>query len=202
MEKQPTPEEIAKNQEARTLSDAELIKGGARYVPTESGEPRLEVTREQRNEAKKEMVQDYETTRRQNMSEKEIKIEMEQKIKKTVQIIAEIVKGEIIKTPASNYFRIETKRDWERDYTDRKKTNYTFYLSLNKDGNIVVDYNAYFAPDIFNHYSDEFSSIFTPQQIARTAEIFFNFFNTGYGGEFQFHKNIREFKDRVERGEK
>ena len=191
MEKTFKPEEIAKNQESRTLSDAELIKGGARYVPTESGEPRLEVTREQRNEAKKEMVQDYETIRRQNISEKEIRIEMEQKIKKTVQIIAEIVKGKI-KTLTSNYFRIEAKRDY-RDYTD---THYTFYLNLNRDGSIKVDYNAYFAPDIFNHYSGEFSSIFTPEQIASTAEIFFD---TGYHGEYW--ENIGEFKDGVERGE-
>lgn len=46
----------------RTLSDAELIKGGAEYVNDENAkEPRLEVTREQHETAKEEMEIDIKT---------------------------------------------------------------------------------------------------------------------------------------------
>ena len=53
MSDKPTPWEIAKEQQSRTLSDAELIKGGANYVPTEGDNQRLEVTSEQIEEIKK-----------------------------------------------------------------------------------------------------------------------------------------------------
>ena len=44
-QKMPTPEEMAKIQEERILSDAELIKGGAEYVVDEKG-MRLDATYE------------------------------------------------------------------------------------------------------------------------------------------------------------
>jgi hypothetical protein len=50
--------EVAENQESRTLSDAELMKGGAHYVPTENGESRLEVTAEQIEKIKSESVEE------------------------------------------------------------------------------------------------------------------------------------------------
>jgi hypothetical protein len=47
----PTPEERANIETSRTVSDAELIKGGAKHVAQEeSGEPRLEVTEYQFNQ--------------------------------------------------------------------------------------------------------------------------------------------------------
>jgi len=42
--KQYTPEEIAEMEKSRTISDAELLKGGAKYVVGEDGEKRLEIT--------------------------------------------------------------------------------------------------------------------------------------------------------------
>ena len=55
--KMPTPEEMAKIQKERVLSDAELIKGGAEYVVDEKG-MRLDVTYERIKEAEKEMKQE------------------------------------------------------------------------------------------------------------------------------------------------
>jgi hypothetical protein len=48
----PTPEEMAKIQKERALSDAELIKGGAEYVVDEKG-MRLDVAYEQIKAAEK-----------------------------------------------------------------------------------------------------------------------------------------------------
>ncbi len=53
--KQPTPEEQAKIEAERTLSDAELIKGGAEYKIDEEGKKRLEVTADQIETAREEM---------------------------------------------------------------------------------------------------------------------------------------------------
>jgi hypothetical protein len=43
-----TPEEKAKLQQSRTLSDADLIKGGAVFIPSSNGEPVLNVTEGQK----------------------------------------------------------------------------------------------------------------------------------------------------------
>ncbi len=45
--KQYTPEEMAEMQKSRTISDAELLKGGAEYVVGENEEKRLELTEDQ-----------------------------------------------------------------------------------------------------------------------------------------------------------
>lgn len=42
-----TPEQIAELEKSRTISDAELLKGGAEYVVDEKGEKRLEITKKQ-----------------------------------------------------------------------------------------------------------------------------------------------------------
>ena len=58
MEKEPkvSPEDIAKTQTERTLSDAEKIKGGVKYVAGKEGDkPRLEFTEEQVEQAREEM---------------------------------------------------------------------------------------------------------------------------------------------------
>lgn len=47
--KQYTPEEIAEMEKTRTISDAELLKEGAKYVVDEKGEKRLEPTGLQKN---------------------------------------------------------------------------------------------------------------------------------------------------------
>ncbi len=57
--KMPTPEEMAKIQKERALSDAELINEGAEYVVDEKG-VRLEVEYEQIEGAKKEMKKEKE----------------------------------------------------------------------------------------------------------------------------------------------
>lgn len=54
-EKMPSPEEMAKIQKERALSDADLVKGGAEYVVNEDS-TRLEVTEEQERAAEKEMI--------------------------------------------------------------------------------------------------------------------------------------------------
>jgi hypothetical protein len=52
-EQKLTPEEQAKLEKSRALSDAELLKGGAEYVVDENGEKRLEVTKDQPYELRK-----------------------------------------------------------------------------------------------------------------------------------------------------
>lgn len=42
-----TPEQIAELEKSRTISDAELLKGGAEYVVDEKEEKRLEITKKQ-----------------------------------------------------------------------------------------------------------------------------------------------------------
>ncbi len=48
--KQYTPEEIAEMEKSRTISDAELLKGGAEYIVSEEGEKVLHATEEQINQ--------------------------------------------------------------------------------------------------------------------------------------------------------
>lgn len=56
--KSPSLEEMAKIEKQRTLSDAELLKGGAEYKFNEKGEKRLEVTEKQINGTRNEMKKD------------------------------------------------------------------------------------------------------------------------------------------------
>lgn len=49
MPKQLTPEEAAALEKSRTISDAELLKGGAEYVVSEDGGKRLVATEQQKN---------------------------------------------------------------------------------------------------------------------------------------------------------
>lgn len=59
MEKIFSPEKVAHTQKERTLSDAELLKGGAEYKLDEKGENiMLEATEEQKDKAKEEMESD------------------------------------------------------------------------------------------------------------------------------------------------
>ena len=51
----PSPEEMAEIKKERTLSEAELLEGGAEYKVDEEGKERLEVTDEQIEEAKEKM---------------------------------------------------------------------------------------------------------------------------------------------------
>jgi hypothetical protein len=53
-----TPEEMAKIEKERALSDAEFLEGGAEYKINEQGEKQLEMTREQRERAQDEMIND------------------------------------------------------------------------------------------------------------------------------------------------
>jgi len=62
--KMPTPEEMAKLQKERTLSDSELIKDGAEYVG-EDNNLRLDVTDKQIEDAKGEMNAEKEAERRE-----------------------------------------------------------------------------------------------------------------------------------------
>lgn len=64
----PTPGEQAKIEKERTISDAELLKGGAEYVVDENGEKILSVTIEQCDSLEKEHAdeQDQELGRRIN----------------------------------------------------------------------------------------------------------------------------------------
>jgi len=55
---EPTPEQKAKLQTSRTLSDAALINHGAKFAPDSTGEPVLEVTENQINEAKIVMMRE------------------------------------------------------------------------------------------------------------------------------------------------
>lgn len=55
---QPSPEEMAKTEKERALSDAELLKGGAEYKFDDEGNKTLEVTGEQVDGVKEEMERD------------------------------------------------------------------------------------------------------------------------------------------------
>ena len=202
MEKQPiipSPEEQAQIAKSRTLSDAELIKGGADYVPTESSEPRLEVTEKQINETKKEMVRDFESNRKENISDEEIKSEMEKKFSNTLQKVAQEINGKIEGT-GTYLVRVESHPNPSKDTYSPLKPH-TCEISLTLDGDkIRVSYNSYFRPDIYNRYEQTFSSIFTPGQIAYTAGIFSK---AGYGSvpyEGSYRDSIERFKDDVESG--
>jgi hypothetical protein len=54
----PAPEEIAKIEKGRAISDAELLKNGAEYKINEKGEKRLDATDEQIEEARKEFIKE------------------------------------------------------------------------------------------------------------------------------------------------
>lgn len=54
--KMPTPEEMAKRQKERALSDFNLIQGGAEYDVDENRATRLDLTEEQMAMAKKDML--------------------------------------------------------------------------------------------------------------------------------------------------
>ena len=56
----PTPEEMGEIMDKRTLSDAELIKGGAKRHVTEKKDVMFELTDEQMDGAKKEMRREEE----------------------------------------------------------------------------------------------------------------------------------------------
>ena len=51
----PSLEEIKQNKKNRTISDSQLLKAGADYVGNDEGTLRLEVTKEQINDAHDEM---------------------------------------------------------------------------------------------------------------------------------------------------
>mgnify|MGYP001559555202 CR=1 FL=1 len=68
----PSPEEMAKIEKERALSDAELLKGGAEYKFNEKGEKRLDATDEQLEEARKEMKKDSKESRGGLKSTKEM----------------------------------------------------------------------------------------------------------------------------------
>lgn len=56
--KQYTPEEIAEFEKSRTISDAELLKGGAEYAVNEDGEKRLVSTKKQTKEFEQEFKEE------------------------------------------------------------------------------------------------------------------------------------------------
>ena len=70
-EKKVSPEEMAKIKKERTLSDAELIKGGAEYVGDENG-IRLNVTESQIKEASNEMQAENEKIYREKVMHERI----------------------------------------------------------------------------------------------------------------------------------
>jgi hypothetical protein len=65
----PSPEEMAKTEKERTLSDAELLKEGAEYKFNEGGEKSLNVTDEQVEAAREEMERSKALEKEQKMSE-------------------------------------------------------------------------------------------------------------------------------------
>lgn len=71
----PSPEERVEIEKQRTLSDAELLKGGAEYKMDEDGHLRLEVTPEQIEAVKREMDtgQEGAKEKRHEMTKEEIK---------------------------------------------------------------------------------------------------------------------------------
>jgi hypothetical protein len=86
---EPTEEEKAKIQESRTLSDADLIKEGAKFVPNLDGEPRLDVTKEQVNYAEGMMEEEIypEATKQKKEAIKKKNLEFLSKLKKAEAIM-------------------------------------------------------------------------------------------------------------------
>lgn len=56
--KMPTPEEMAKIEKSRTISDAELLKEGAEYTVDDGDKKRLELTEKQKREIKINMEEE------------------------------------------------------------------------------------------------------------------------------------------------
>ncbi len=82
----PSAEEVAANQKSRTLSDAELIKFGAEYVPNEDGNnPRLEVTSDQWKNREYEMNSENEP-KRQEIIKRNEKIDFQSLVQSTPEL--------------------------------------------------------------------------------------------------------------------
>lgn len=94
----PTPEEQAKIEKERTISDAELLKSGAEYVVNEEGEKRLEVTEEQRKD----------------LTIEQKKLENEKKSLEKKQKIQEILERESHeKLPSINVYILTDSREFD-----------------------------------------------------------------------------------------
>jgi len=97
--KKPTPEEIAEIEKSRTLSDAELLKGGAKYdVDEETGDTRIKTTEEQIEEIKQDHNREemrIEFAKLPNMTEDEhIKKQIDERNK-----ISELIRLHLLRVP-------------------------------------------------------------------------------------------------------
>jgi len=80
--KKYTPEEIADLEKSRTISDAELLKGGAKYEIDEQEDRHLRATAEQKNRAHSMM--DFELMEKQESLDKKLKKQERQKKSKII----------------------------------------------------------------------------------------------------------------------
>jgi len=94
----PSPEEMAKIEKERALSDAEILKGDAEYKFSEKGKKRLEATDEQIEEAKREMDRDLESKTEQAKIEQKLNpqnVEFALKIGKPVEVKVKRTSGKV-----------------------------------------------------------------------------------------------------------
>jgi hypothetical protein len=114
--KMPTPEEMAKMQKERALSDAELIKGGAEYVVDGNG-MRLDATSAQKDAAENEMNEKLERPRFYATLEK----------LRNVKSIEDVM-SEIIKLTGEEKFAFDVEKNMVGEALNMKK--------LRDDGNM------------------------------------------------------------------
>lgn len=120
----PSPEEQAYIEEDRTLSDAELIKEGAKYKINEKGEKRLELTAEQIDK-----IKDTNKLTPENVDEKyrkgeKIRVNVKRTSGKMEEdwIVTRIKDGEatVIKYEKNKMLRkivsLEELKEWNRQY--------------------------------------------------------------------------------------
>ena len=110
---QPSAEDQAKIKNERTMSDAELLKGGAEYVLDEGAtEPRLELTREQTAAIELEMRSDFEKTK-----------DYKEEKKKALEMIFATLDANPSLSHLKSAYRVSGKETFFKDPEDEKRYN-------------------------------------------------------------------------------
>jgi len=109
-----SPEEIKKTEKSRELSDAELIKGGAKWETNEKGEKTLKITEEQRTALEKREMEEKklkeEIDKEMEEKEKEVKEEIEKKYREALASLFSEVQS--LKNSDKNFLEFIPEDKW------------------------------------------------------------------------------------------
>lgn len=114
----PSPEEMAKIEKERILSDAELLKGGADYKFDEKGQKRLDVTDEQIEEAREEMKTALQNREQVEKVEKELKSNFTQEFFERHKDFAERLKDKNKEVAEEMYPRLFVLKDLREEFAN------------------------------------------------------------------------------------